>query len=143
MGKPPFLCKYGIKNVGNKNVPYMYYSLEKYRTFFVDEYQDTDPVQTDILFAITADRYDPDWHRCRPRPGSLFLVGDAKQGIYRFRGADISLWQEAADVMRDTGGEVIDLYKNFRSTAEICDSVTKIFGSSGPLAMRGTPYLSA
>ena len=113
---------------------------EKYRTFFVDEYQDTDPVQTDILFAITADRYDPDWHRCRPRPGSLFLVGDAKQGIYRFRGADISLWQEAADVMRATGGEVIDLYRNFRSTAEICDSVTKIFGSSGPLAMRGTPY---
>ncbi len=113
---------------------------DKYRTFFVDEYQDTDPVQTDILFAITADRYDPDWHNCRPRPGSLFLVGDSKQGIYRFRGADISLWQEAEDVMRRTGGEIIYLYKNFRSTTEICDSVTKVFGPSGPLAMCKTPY---
>ena len=113
---------------------------EKYRTFFVDEYQDTDPIQTDILFAITADQYDPDWHKCKPRPGSLFLVGDSKQGIYRFRGADISLWQEAEDVMKATGGEIIYLYKNFRSTTEICDAVTKVFGPSGPLAMCKTPY---
>ena len=113
---------------------------EKYRTFFVDEYQDTDPVQTDILFAITADRYDPDWHRCHPRPGSLFLVGDPKQGIYRFRGADISLWQEAEEVMRSTGGEVVSLYMNFRSTTEICEAVSGVFGPSGPLAMRRSPY---
>ena len=113
---------------------------EKYRTFFVDEYQDTDPVQTDILFAVTADQYDPDWHKCRPRPGSLFLVGDPKQGIYRFRGADISLWQEAEEAMDATGGEVVHLYKNFRSTAEICDAVTAVFGASGPLAMQKTPY---
>ena len=113
---------------------------EKYRTFFVDEYQDTDPIQTDILFAITADQYDPDWHKCKPRPGSLFLVGDSKQGIYRFRGADISLWQEAEDVMKATGGEIIYLYKNFRSTTEVCDAVTKVFGPSGPLAMCKTPY---
>ena len=113
---------------------------ERYRTFFVDEYQDTDPIQTDILFAITADQYDSDWHKCKPRPGSLFLVGDPKQGIYRFRGADISLWQEAEEVMKSTGGEIIYLYKNFRSTDEICDAVTKVFGPSGPLAMSKTPY---
>ncbi len=113
---------------------------EKYRTFFVDEYQDTDPIQTDILFGIAADRYDPDWHRCQPRPGSLFLVGDSKQGIYRFRGADISLWQEAAEVMENTGGEIVHLYKNFRSTTEICEAVTKVFCPTGPLAMCKTPY---
>ena len=112
----------------------------KYRTFFVDEYQDTDPVQTDIIFAITADSYDTDWHKCVPRQGSLFLVGDAKQGIYRFRGADISLWQEAEDVMRKTGGEVVYLYKNFRSTPEICQAVTDIFGKDGPLGMEKSPY---
>ena len=84
----------------------------------MDEYQDTDPIQTDILFAITADQYDPDWHKCKPRPGSLFLVGDSKQGIYRFRGADISLWQEAEDAMKATGGEIIYLYKNFTSIIE-------------------------
>ena len=116
---------------------------ERYRTFFVDEYQDTDPIQTDILFGIAADRYDPDWHRCVPRPGSLFLVGDAKQGIYRFRGADISLWQEAEDVMKATGGEVVYLYKNFRSTPEICDAVTGVFGDRGSQPMARSPYQAA
>ena len=116
---------------------------DRYRTFFVDEYQDTDPIQTDILFAITADKYDPDWHKCVPRPGSLFLVGDAKQGIYRFRGADISLWQEAEEAMKETGGEVVYLYKNFRSTTEICDAVTDIFGESGSLPMEKGPYQAA
>ncbi|MBR2572167.1 MAG: UvrD-helicase domain-containing protein [Clostridia bacterium] len=113
---------------------------EQYRTFFVDEYQDTDPIQTDILFAIAAERYDPDWRKCVPRPGSLFLVGDAKQGIYRFRGADISLWQEAEETMRATGGEVLYLSRNFRSTPEICGAVTDVFGEGGPLSMTAGPY---
>ena len=108
---------------------------QQYKVFFVDEYQDTDPVQTDIIFGITADEFDPDWHKCRPAPGSLFLVGDAKQGIYRFRGADISLWQEAEDAMTASGGEVIQLYKNFRSTPEICGKVTEIFGAGTALRM--------
>ena len=112
----------------------------KYRTFFVDEYQDTDPIQTDIIFGIAADHYDPDWHKCVPKPGSLFLVGDAKQGIYRFRGADISLWHEAEEVIRATGGEVVPLFKNFRSTPEICQAVTGVFGTGGPLCMEKSPY---
>ena len=108
---------------------------ERYKVFFVDEYQDTDPIQTDILFAITAEKYDPDWHKCVPRPGSLFLVGDPKQGIYRFRGADITLWQEAVEAIRATGGEVVTLSRNFRSTQEICDAVTRVFGAGGALCM--------
>ena len=113
---------------------------ERYKVFFVDEFQDTDPIQTDIVFGITAERYDPDWHKCVPRPGSLFLVGDAKQGIYRFRGADISMWQEAEDVMRATGGEVVPLFMNYRSTIEVCDAVTEVFGGPGPLRMQGSAY---
>ena len=113
---------------------------DRYRTFFVDEYQDTDPIQTDIIFGIAADRYDPDWHKCVPRPGSLFLVGDAKQGIYRFRGADISLWHEAEEAIKATGGEVVYLYKNFRSTPEICKAVTDVFGPGGPLIMEKSSY---
>ncbi len=113
---------------------------ERYKVFFVDEYQDTDPIQTDIIFGIAADRYDPDWHKSVPHPGSLFLVGDAKQGIYRFRGADISMWQEAEDVMRATGGEVVQLYQNFRSTAGICSAVTDVFGEGGALHMQKDSY---
>ena len=113
---------------------------EQYKIFFVDEYQDTDPVQTDIIFGIVAEKYDTDWHKCMPRQGSLFLVGDAKQGIYRFRGADISLWQEAEDAIIATNGEVVHLYQNFRSTGEICEAVTKVFGENGTLCMKKDAY---
>jgi len=112
----------------------------QYKVFFVDEFQDTDPIQTDIIFGIAADQYDPDWHRCVAHPGSLFLVGDAKQGIYRFRGADISMWQEVEHFMEETGGEVVPLYMNYRSTSEICDAVTSVFGDLGPLRMQGDAY---
>lgn len=112
----------------------------QYKVFFVDEFQDTDPIQTDIIFGIAADQYDPNWHKCIPHPGSLFLVGDAKQGIYRFRGADISMWQEVEDFMKETGGEVVPLFMNFRSTSEICDAVTKVFGDLGPLHMQSDAY---
>jgi superfamily I DNA/RNA helicase len=53
--------------------------------FFVDEFQDTDPLQVEILMLLAAD--DPeltDWRRARAVPGKLFLVGDPKQSIYRF-----------------------------------------------------------
>lgn len=113
---------------------------KQYKVFFVDEFQDTDPVQTDIIFGITADQFDPDWHKCVPHPGSLFLVGDAKQGIYSFRGADISMWQEMEDFMRATGGEVVPLYMNYRSTNEICEAVTQVFGNLGPLHMQRDAY---
>ncbi|MDO5435999.1 MAG: UvrD-helicase domain-containing protein [Clostridia bacterium] len=113
---------------------------ERYRTFFVDEYQDTDPVQTDIIFGITADVYDPDWHKCVPAPGSLFLVGDAKQGIYRFRGADISLWNEAEEAMTASGGEVVRLYKNYRSTPGVCGKMTEIFTAAGRYRMEKSEF---
>lgn len=113
---------------------------ERYKVFFVDEYQDTNPVQTDIIFGIAADEYDPDWHKCVPGQGRLFLVGDAKQGIYRFTGADIALWHEVEEVMRSTGGEVLNLSKNFRSTTEICDAVTETFDRGGLLAMESSEY---
>jgi len=59
---------------------------------FVDEFQDTDPVQSELLLLLSAD--DPrerDPWRVRPVPGKLFVVGDPKQSIYRFRRADVAL----------------------------------------------------
>ena len=113
---------------------------ERYKVFFVDEYQDTNPVQTDIIFGIAADHYDPDWHKCVPGPGRLFLVGDAKQGIYRFTGADIALWHEVEAIMQPPVGEVLYLNRNYRSTPEICSAVTETFDRGKLLAMEDSIY---
>ncbi len=115
---------------------------DRYKVFFVDEYQDTNPIQTDIIFAIAADRYDPDWRKSTPEPGRLFLVGDAKQGIYRFTGADIALWKEAEDFIKGTGDDkdVVTLSKNFRSTPEIIEAVSGSFGPGKDLAMADDEY---
>ena len=64
-------------------------------TFFVDEFQDTDPLKAEILLLLAADNPDEaDWQVARPIPGKLFVVGDPKQSIYRFRRADIALYEK-------------------------------------------------
>jgi ATP-dependent exoDNAse (exonuclease V) beta subunit len=84
----------------------------RYRILIIDEFQDTDGAQRDIAYAIA---------RQVDRP-QLFFVGDPKQSIYRFRGADVSIWNQVA---RDIGGEapVLPLSKNFRSLPAIIDFV--------------------
>jgi ATP-dependent exoDNAse (exonuclease V) beta subunit len=65
----------------------------RFTRLFVDEFQDTDPVQAEILLLLSSD--DPqvaDGERVRPVPGKLFIVGDPKQAIYRFRGADVGTY---------------------------------------------------
>ena len=66
----------------------------RFTHLFVDEFQDTDPLQAEILLLLAAD--DParrDWRASRPVPGKLFVVGDPKQSIYRFRRADVALYE--------------------------------------------------
>ncbi|MEO8678620.1 MAG: UvrD-helicase domain-containing protein [Vicinamibacterales bacterium] len=69
---------------------------EKYRWVFVDEFQDTDPVQAEIMFLLSSEGKpesgSADWRTVALRPGALFVVGDPKQSIYRFRRADIDIW---------------------------------------------------
>ena len=57
----------------------------RYRRILVDEYQDTDPIQSEILFLISSEPGSAElWDSLRLRPGALFMVGDPKQAIYRF-----------------------------------------------------------
>ncbi len=109
----------------------------RYRSLFVDEFQDTDPLQAEILLYLTSE--DPgvsDWRDCRPKPGSLFLVGDEKQAIYRFRRADLDVFRYVRDRVRSSGGDVLHLNTNFRSLTGICDWVNgafePIFGGFDP-----------
>lgn len=110
---------------------------KRYRVLYVDEFQDTDPVQTQILFYLTTpeEQFSADWTKCRPRPGSLFLVGDPKQSIYRFRGADLGIYNQVHRLFEEeqakSGGCAIAvLHYNFRSTKRICADVTETFRSS-------------
>ena len=109
---------------------------ERVRTFlqeqcshiFVDEFQDTDPVQAEILTLLSAD--DPattDWRAVRPHPGKLFLVGDPKQSIYRFRRADIIFYQDICQVLQNKGAERVYLSRSFRSVRPIQQAVNAAF----------------
>ena len=88
----------------------------RHRCYLVDEFQDTNPLQSEIIFYLTAQDPKPDWTACKPRPGSLFIVGDPKQSIYRFNGADIRAYLRVRQLFADGAGEVLTLSRNFRST---------------------------
>ena len=95
----------------------------------VDEFQDTDPLQYEILFFIaeTEAAAASDAYRTRLRPGSLFIVGDPKQSIYRFRGADIAAYRRAVSHLIEGGARELTLAASFRSPATLVDPVNRLF----------------
>ena len=102
----------------------------------LDEFQDTDPIQIELAVRIAAAdpaRPRPQGRRrgtrCRWPPGHLFVVGDPKQSIYRFRRADISTFLAAASRFGRRGGARRQLTANFRSTAPVIDWVNARFGA--------------
>lgn len=110
----------------------------RYQRLFVDEFQDTDPVQCEILFLIGAQAPAPRWQDCQLRRGALFLVGDPKQAIYRFRGADVECYNEARQAVKQAWPDnVIQITANFRSRPAILEHVNACF--SAPLSSKGQP----
>lgn len=106
-----------------------HYFNRRYTRLLVDEFQDTDPIQAEMMFLLTGDQPDEnDWRKQRPRPGSLFIVGDPKQSIYRFRRADISLYMFVKERIR-ANGDVLRLMRNFRSVQSIGNYVNYAFQS--------------
>ena len=109
------------------------YFQGRYTHLLVDEFQDTDPVQAEmILFLTSSDCDEQDWQQRSPRQGSLFLVGDPKQSIYRFRRGDIVTYERVKEIFVLAGGEVLKLAKNFRSTSEIIEWTNSIFNQKFP-----------
>lgn len=109
------------------------YFRSKLTHLFVDEFQDTDPIQAEAMMYLTAD--DPretDWTKCRPAPGSLFVVGDPKQSIYRFRRADIVTYNQVKDIVLAAGGRVVNLSANFRANPPILEWVNRAFEGAFP-----------
>ncbi len=103
----------------------------RYPRLLVDEFQDTDPIQAEILFYLASD--DPterDWHQCTPRDGSLFIVGDGKQSIYRFRRADLDVYRTVREAIEEApNGEDLTLKSNFRSVAPVLDWCNDTFSA--------------
>lgn len=109
------------------------YFQKRFTHILVDEFQDTDPVQAEVLLYLTCD--DPSettWRNARIRPGALFIVGDPKQSIYRFRRADIDTYNTVKGIVRLSGGRVVPLTVNFRSVPALCKWINPIFKARFP-----------
>jgi len=104
---------------------------EQFPVALVDEFQDTDPVQLSIFKEL----YFEQTNFC------LYMIGDPKQSIYKFRGADIRSYQSVAE---NTGVRTFTLGKNYRSTKDMVDAVNAFFshnqdGHHWPGGLQFTP----
>lgn len=95
--------------------------------FLVDEFQDTNPIQAEILFYLTGSEPKENWRECIPRPGSLFIVGDPKQSIYRFNNADVGAFLRVKELFKGKVGEVLYLSRNYRSCEAMCRWFNRVF----------------
>ena len=90
----------------------------RYRFYLVDEFQDTNTLQRDLMLRLALD------------PGNranLFIVGDRKQSIYGFRGADVDVFREMTEALEAEGGESKPLNLNFRSQPPLIDFFNLLF----------------
>jgi ATP-dependent exoDNAse (exonuclease V) beta subunit len=100
----------------------------RFTHLFVDEFQDTDPLQAEILLLLASS--DPevrDWRAVTPTPGKLFVVGDPKQSIYRFRRADVGIYEEVRAQLARQGAVCLELTTSFRSVPAIQRVVNAAF----------------
>ena len=104
------------------------YFQERFTHIFVDEFQDTDPLQAEILLLLSAsDPASTDWRKVKPVPGKLFIVGDPKQAIYRFRRADVGTYEEVKQLLLENGAELLALTTSFRSLPSIQAMINRAF----------------
>lgn len=104
----------------------------EFKHMMVDEFQDTNAVQKQIVYALAG------MHAPR-NAGRLFVVGDPKQSIYAFRGADVSVFGDVRADIERSGGQVVYLNKSFRTHRQLVDSFNDLFSKilpppSGPVA---------
>ena len=98
-----------------------------YNEIMVDEYQDTNDLQEIFVNLISNN--------------NVYMVGDVKQSIYRFRNANPDIFKEKyVNYQNKNGGEKIDLMKNFRSRSEVLDDINTIFNKIMDLEIGGADY---
>ncbi len=108
---------------------------ERYQRLLLDEFQDTDPIQIELAVRIAA--ADPAsesagtqlWDEVPVTPGHLFVVGDPKQSIYRFRRADISTFLATRERFGTEGAGTVELTANFRTVRPVIEWVNTTFAA--------------
>lgn len=103
----------------------------RYLHVLVDEFQDTDPIQAEIVWRLTGEpAEDRRWLDWPARGGSRFVVGDPKQSIYRFRRADVHTYLELRSrVCNDPSADEVSVMTNFRCRPAIVDATNLVFES--------------
>jgi exodeoxyribonuclease V beta subunit len=96
----------------------------RYRVALIDEFQDTDPIQWEIFQRLFVEGED-EGHR-------LFVIGDPKQAIYAFRGADVHTYLKACRALQAMGGATLHLTENYRSTEALIRACNAIFDQRAP-----------
>ena len=110
---------------------------DRFTHIFVDEFQDTDPLQAELLLLLaSADPSETDWRKVTPLAGHLFLVGDPKQSIYRFRRADVAVYRDVCERLVSCGAIAVKLTASFRSVPQIQASINAAFSG----VMDGDPF---
>ena len=85
------------------------------RAMMIDEFQDTSPIQKNILWMIA------------PRSDEVFVIGDSKQSIYRFRGADVTVFHQTRDELKSNGGHEVPMDTCFRTHERLVSFVNHLF----------------
>jgi len=103
----------------------------RFTHLFIDEFQDTDPLQAEILMLLASVSPEvTDYRQVRIEPGKLFVVGDPKQAIYRFRRAEVTLYERIKIELLAQGAELLHLVTNFRSRPAIQAAVNAAFSQA-------------
>ena len=121
----------------------------------IDEVQDTDPIQTEIAMYLSGavpeagqggDQRPVAWDSVVPEAGKLFVVGDPKQSIYRFRRADVVQMSRLRELIEGAGGRTVNLVQNFRSQKQVVGWVNHVFKNwmdAGTEAAAGDGFVQA
>ncbi|MDR1635974.1 MAG: UvrD-helicase domain-containing protein, partial [Treponema sp.] len=120
-----------------------------FQAIMIDEFQDNNSLQKELLFLL-AEKTGRMEREIPPAaeilPGKLFFVGDEKQSIYRFRGADVSVFRSLARTLNHGGGGsseagtgVLNLVRNYRSGPALIEAFNRVFG--GPVPEHGAVFL--
>lgn len=105
--------------------------VARFDLVMVDEFQDTDALQAAVIRRLVSPVGADHLHA--QDQGRLFLVGDPKQSIYRFRGADVETYASVRREVEETGGQLIPITQNFRSVPAVLDFVNQLFEERWPL----------